>query len=33
MLLQQNAAQEQISRTLYVGNLIPEVCVVFDCEV
>lgn len=33
MLLQQNAAQEQISRTLYVGNLIPEVCVVFDNEV
>lgn len=33
MLLQQNAAQEQISRTLYVGNLIPEVYVVFDNEV
>ena len=33
VLLQQNAAQEQVSRTLYVGNLIPEVCFVFDSKV
>lgn len=33
MLLQQSAAQEQISRTVYVGNLIPEVCILFESEV
>ena len=29
MLLQQNAFQEQISRTVYVGNLHPSVCFYF----
>lgn len=33
MLLQQNAYQEQISRTIYIGNLVPSVYFVFSNDV
>ena len=33
MLLQQNAFQEQISRTVYIGNLNPKVWAFGRCEV
>lgn len=32
MLLQQNAFQEQIGRTVYVGNLNPKVVLTLNAE-